>query len=1158
MSMQLITRLPLLLAVSTLLMLGRGVLLGPVLVRAESSSAPAILQMFEARWDTVEDRMADIFQTGYGQMWIPPTGRADSSNFSAGYDSFDRFDLGSPRNETLYGTETSLKAMIHAARNATVDVYADLILNHNGFSDLGTFDNQGTPGDTSDDVTFAESGGYPGFVITLPDDIDGDFHSSFEGGDLNGRLSGLIDIDQSKNHQFIRHPIDSANPNNIPAGTSGIFGRPPANVPNPNNARFYPDQGLGGRQFDVDPGPGEFLITRYDFNIVTPLAGDPVLENAEALTLRHAQWMVQEIGVDGFRIDAAKHFPQNTLTKFDQTVYAANPRLNHDGSIKPVFSFSEVLDGNAGFVQSFANKGLPNPSAISPSDNTVRGNRDVLDFPLSFALRSNLTDNGFANNWHGIRGASMDNHDDGFINGSTGVLFVNNHDDQNGDCADFCDGDGTPFLDKVAYAYTLMRPGNAVVYFNGEEFGTSEFRGFPTAGTDDALGGPVSGDAVSTLVKLRNSHGRGDFHERWLDDAFNPEGFSNVYIYERNNSALVGLNSRVDSVVETRTGVQTGFAPGTILVELTGNATDAVVDPSDTIPGAVKVNGSGQVDVSIPGSGGHGRGYVVYGLATPQGTMSLTNVANTLGGPTPTATNNGTTRQSDIDVIHADSFNVQLTTSPVSVPDPDNPGSTVRDFAADGDQSLLKIDGGRDVNSTSGIDYTTPGAIDYGFEEFTTTRIPGYIDNGSGTNIGSGTGTYVQTIDATQLAEGRHYLTARTFRHRDSGPAVFEDVKKTIYIDRLPPEAALVSFEPFASDPEELQDRDLVFQSTDQTADNMHIFLDLPANLSDAQVLAMALGGQGDAGEYDRDQWISGFFDVTTGNHVATVVTFEQTFNQSAGVGFNVQRFSGLFTDTGVGAGFGDLDSDDTLEITDLAGLTNGSFEEVLFSQNAQFNAAADVDGDGDVDNLDLIALGDELSGASTAVIDAYDALRRRRGDVNGDGKTDGNDVFHLHANFGGSTWLEDLNVDGTIDIADVETLITDLVDTSFADFDLDGDVDGNDFFAWQRNLGTSPSARFDQGDANLNGFVGSNDLMSWKSLFGNSGTLAAGSAAVAVPEPTTACLLMAMLIGLSLSRSRCHAPPAMPHLPCPTCHAPLAMPHLPCPTCHDRSLIYH
>ena len=77
-------------------------------------SEPAILQMFEAKWDTIEDRMADIFEVGYGQMWLPPPQRADGGSLSVGYDLFDRFDLGRPRNETLYGTETALKTSIAA------------------------------------------------------------------------------------------------------------------------------------------------------------------------------------------------------------------------------------------------------------------------------------------------------------------------------------------------------------------------------------------------------------------------------------------------------------------------------------------------------------------------------------------------------------------------------------------------------------------------------------------------------------------------------------------------------------------------------------------------------------------------------------------------------------------------------------------------------------------------------------------------------------------------------------------------------------------------------------------------------------------------------------------------------------------------------------
>jgi hypothetical protein len=431
-----------------------------------------------------------------------------------------------------------------------------------------------------------------------------------------------------------------------------------------------------------------------------------------------------------------------------------------------------------------------------------------------------------------------------------------------------------------------------------------------------------------------------------------------------------------------------------------------------------------------------------------------------------------------------------------------------------------------DLNNIAGIDNPTPGDVAYGFENFTDTSVPGYIYD-SGANIGTGTGNYSQTVDATQLSEGRHYLTVRAFRHRDGGtggdggPAVFTEFKQAIYIDRLPPEAEFVSFEPFATDPGTLENRDLIVKSVDKTADNMHIFFDLPEGLTDSQVISMALGGQQDAGQYDVDSWIYGFFGVTTGNHVATVVTFEPTFDGTHGI--NVQRFPGLFTDTGVGAGFGDLDADNLFEVADIEGLTNGSFEDVLYSQNADFNAAADLDGDGDVDNLDLFALGSSLvaSGASQAVLDTYDEVLLRRGDVNHDGMTNAGDVAALHAAFDSSNWLEDLNADGVVSILDVQSLISDIVRTVNGDFDLDRDVDGADFLAWQIGAGTTVAGFYSQGDADLNQAINQVDLAIWEGVYGTQGVAVQASAAASVPEPHTLVLLLASMAGFTAVRHR-------------------------------------
>src|SRR5205085_1361786 len=82
------------------------------IAHAEDVSAPATLQMFEATWRTMENRAPDILKAGYGGLWTPPPQRADSGNQSVGYDVYDRFDLGSAGNPTLYGTQTGLQKTI--------------------------------------------------------------------------------------------------------------------------------------------------------------------------------------------------------------------------------------------------------------------------------------------------------------------------------------------------------------------------------------------------------------------------------------------------------------------------------------------------------------------------------------------------------------------------------------------------------------------------------------------------------------------------------------------------------------------------------------------------------------------------------------------------------------------------------------------------------------------------------------------------------------------------------------------------------------------------------------------------------------------------------------------------------------------------------------
>jgi alpha-amylase len=1056
--------------------------LGPAArcARAQDVSAPAILQDFENSYKTIEGRTADIFMAGYGTVYTPPPGRADSGNFSVGYDQYDRFDLGKPGNPTLYGTEAGLKAMVNSLHRMGGNSFIDLVWNHSGFSDSAT------PG-------FVAAGGYPGLNITLPNDVDGDYHSAFATGDVNMRLAGLVDIAQEKNYQMIRSPVDPNDPRNIRPGTTLAFGRL-ANVADPNNARFYPDTSL--QPISVfDPTTGEQNIKIYPFNNANPLNGAPVPENALGYLMRNTQWLVQTVGVDGFRVDAAKNMPPWVLNYLDRAVYRSSFRTLLNGQQQQIFSFSEVFDGNQDFLQQFVRKDI-NPA----TPGVIGGNRDDYDFPLFFAIQSNLSGNGIQNDWRHVVGASFDLHDDGKMNGSQGVHFVSSQDN------------GPPALDSVAYAYTLMLPGNSMVYFNGKEFGNN--RNFPQNGREDALGGAF-GSAMTTLVDLRNRYGRGNYRQDFLE--------KENYAFERQGSALVMLSNRGDAGFDSRT-IDVTFAPGTPLIELTGNAHSAVSDPHGDIPQLVVVNADAgsptgaSVNVrflrnstfDLNGQSRFtGNGYLIYGLASPQGALGLSNVSSVMAGHTPdpaTSQNiqfdNGTTRLTDVNVVKANSFQVTLNTNKVNLL------GTVRDHDADGDNAVIKVDGGLDVNGNGHVDFTDPNSVVYGFEQFTTFKSPGYFN-------ASGNGQYTQTIEATQLADGYHYVDVRAFRHRaDGGPAIFTDFKSVIYVDRNKPTSAIDSFDPIAANVS--ANRQLVVRSTDQTADSVHTFLNLPAGLSDQQILAI-VNDSNHAGQVDRDLFSLGYNNVPSGNEVFTVVTYRPTGN------YNVQRFAGNLVQTTRGRGLGDTNFDGAFAPADVT-----AFEMVLYSQNQQFNPAADINGDGKVDNNDLYLLPMTLTngGASAATLQEAHGALLRRGDLNQDGHSDAADIDTLYRNLGSTAWLYDLNSTGAADQASVDTLVHTIFGTHFGDTNLDGVVNAADVqqIIADGKYNTGLPATWAQGDFNGDGIADFGDIV--KLLGGGGYTNAPAAAALeaefaAIPEPSFAGVLLLAVAAMRCRRGR-------------------------------------
>lgn len=759
-----------------------------------SATELTIIQWFEQPWVGMERRAADMFLVGYDGIWTPPASLAASPN-SAGYNLFDRFNLGTPTQRTAFGTEQELRAAFREVQNAGARVFIDALFNHNSQRDASR--------------GFQQAGGWPGFWMgpldtgffggKFPDGNWGDFHNGYNSGgnrgyfhsenpggafyDLErGDLVALVDIAQESNHQFIRHPVDPADSRNIPAGSIH-------NRPNPENRRLYPDRQLSPTTF-TNEGQS---FTIYPFNTADPMAGDPITENATGLLMRWAQWMLEDVGVDGFRLDASKHTPTwFWRTYFDAAVH--NRWRRPDGVLATPYSFGENVADN-GFIlgNQFRRDGF--------------ADRDALDINGSGQLRSLVNGAGLGT-WDAVLfsgGGHLDFSDDGFHNGSAGVNHTHSHD--NGTNGDGGTRPGLPTLRQQGFfanAYVLLRRGPAIIYHNARGVNRATFDFWPREGISLALGwdpqANAPDDRVARLVDIRREYARGDMQFLNSTDPVN-SSIADVLVFERRTpggsgqgNLLVAVNDRYDAGVQVRS-VRTGFPAGTRLHELTGAAGDSLIDPDNQIAPVLVVDSNQRVLITVPNNtsrlGEHHHGYVAYGPAVPTQSVQFTNVSGTIAADASTLPLDRR-RMTSVPVISADTFEIQVTTARTDALDPNT----------DSRAFFMFNEGFFDANGNGQIDIPSGNAdvAGVGFERFLTVNRPLAFFPGDGV------GTYRQVISTRVLPEGYNYLKVRAVRLRGSGQdPLFSEERRVVYIDRLPPDASFVSLPASVTNTDQVQ-----------------------------------------------------------------------------------------------------------------------------------------------------------------------------------------------------------------------------------------------------------------------------------------------------------------------------------------------------------------
>ncbi|KAL9086195.1 MAG: hypothetical protein Q9165_007260 [Trypethelium subeluteriae] len=256
---------------------------------------PTLFQAFEwnvpadqHHWQRLRNILPQLKAIGFDTLWLPPA--CKGNNFKGnGYDIYDLYDLGEfhqkgSRN-TKWGSKEDLMALGLEARALGIGLYFDAVLNHRCGGDatervrVVQVDDRGT-----------ESGPlaqYRRRNITKPYDIEAWLSFFFPG--RQGKYSAF------RYHWYHFNASDYDNT----TGKKAIF-------------KVVAD-GKDWQQ-DVDKASHG----NYDYLLLNNL--DYSNKDLREEVKRWGQWVVQELGLSGFRLDAVKHFSQGFVNDWVNAV----------------------------------------------------------------------------------------------------------------------------------------------------------------------------------------------------------------------------------------------------------------------------------------------------------------------------------------------------------------------------------------------------------------------------------------------------------------------------------------------------------------------------------------------------------------------------------------------------------------------------------------------------------------------------------------------------------------------------------------------------------------------------------------------------------------------------------------------------------------------
>lgn len=336
-------------------------------------------------WRELGERAKNLKDAGITAVWLPPAYKAAAGADDVGYAVYDLFDLGEfdQKNtvRTKYGTRQELVDNVKQAQAAGLQVYADVVLNQR----LGA--------DEQEEVSAVEV-------------------------DKNDRTAQISEPYQM--HAYTRFTFPGRGKRHSAfEWNATCFSGVDYNADAPQEDKLYL---LNGKTFsdDVSAEFGTFdYLMGADVDVYNPAVREELFF--------WGRWFVDQLQVDGFRLDAVKHIPAAFYKEF------FNHIRTHFGG-RELLGVGEYWSANVGELQAYL--------------ASTQGVMKLFDVPLHFKFMAAGT-GGEQFDLSTIFAGTLSEADS-----LSSVTFVENHDTQPGQSLESPVAD---WFKPLAYALILLR-----------------------------------------------------------------------------------------------------------------------------------------------------------------------------------------------------------------------------------------------------------------------------------------------------------------------------------------------------------------------------------------------------------------------------------------------------------------------------------------------------------------------------------------------------------------------------------------------------------------------------------------------------------------------------------------------------------------------------